>query len=144
MDLSKAFDCLNHDLLMSKLEAYGFSRGALQLLHSYLDRRKQRVKVNGSFSTWKETTAGVPQGSVLGPLLFNIYLNDMFLFVLDSKICNYADDTAIYVCNRNHENITNRLENETKILSEWFQNNCMKLNVEKCHLMIFGGKSDSL
>ena len=144
MDLSKAFDCLNHDLLIAKLEAYGFGRGALQLIHSYLDRRKQRVKVNGSFSTWKETSAGVPQGSVLGPLLFNIYLNDLFLFVLDSKICNYADDTTIYVCDRDHENIINRLENETLILSEWFQNNYLRLNGEKCHLMIFGEKSNDL
>ena len=66
MDLSKAFDCLNHDLLIANLEANGFGRGALQLIQSYLDRRKQRVKVNGSFSTCKETSASVPQGSVPG------------------------------------------------------------------------------
>ena len=77
-------------------------------------------------------------------LLFNIYLNDLFLFVSDSKICNYADDTTIYVCDRDHENIINRLENETLILSEWFQNNYMRLNGEKCHLMIFGEKSNNL
>ena len=144
MDLSKAFDCLNHDLLIAKLEAYGFGKGALQLIHIYLDRRKQRVKVNGSFSTWKDTSAGAPQGSILGPLLFNIYLNDLFLFVSDSKICKYADDTTIYVCDRDHENIINRLENEILILSEWFQNNYMRLNSEKCHLMIFGEKSNNL
>ena len=103
------------------------------------------MKVNGPFSTWRETSVGVPQGSVLGPLLFNIYLNDLFLFVNDSNICNYADDTTIYVCDRNNKNVLNRLENETQILSEWFQNNCMKLNGDKCHLMIFGEKSnDSL
>ena len=70
MDLSKAFDCLNHDLLIAKLEAYGFSRGALRLIHSYLNRRKQRVKVNGAFSTWIETSVGVLQESVLGRLLY--------------------------------------------------------------------------
>ena len=74
---------------MAKLEAHGFSRGALQLIHSYLNRRKQRVKVNGDFSTLIET--GVPHGSVLAPFLFNIYLNDLFMFVTDCKICNYAD-----------------------------------------------------
>ena len=97
-----------------------------------------------SFSTWRETSVGVPQGSVLGPLLFNIYLNDLFLFVNDSNICSYADDTTIYVCDRNNENVINRLENEAQILSEWFQNNCMKLNGDKCHLMIFGEESNDL
>ena len=144
MDLSKAFDCLNHDLLIAKLEAYGFNKRALQLIYSYLNGQKQRVKVNGSFSTWRETSVGVPQGSVLGPLLFNIYLYDLFLFVNDSNICNYADDTTIYVCDRNNENVINRLENETQILSDWFQNNCMKLNGDKCHLMIFGEKGNDL
>ena len=144
MDLSKAFDCLNHDLLIAKLEAYGFSRGALWLIQSYLNRRKQRVKVNGSFSTWIETSVGVPQGSVLGPLLFNIYLNDLFMFVTDCKIRNYADDTTIYVCDDNHENVLNKVESETLILSEWFRNNYMKLNGDKCHLMIFSQKSNDL
>ena len=69
MDLSKAFGCLNHELLIAKLSAYGFSPNALQLIHSELSERKQRVKLNGSFSTWRETMLGVPQGSVLGPLV---------------------------------------------------------------------------
>ena len=68
MDLSKAFDCLNHELLIAKLEAYGFSRSALKLVYDYLSNRKQRVKINGSFSSWQESIKGVPQGSVLGPL----------------------------------------------------------------------------
>ena len=106
------------------------------IINSYLNRQKQRVKVNGAFGMWIETSVGVPQGSVLGPLLFNIYLNDLFMFVTDCKICNYSDDTTIYVCDANHKNVINRLESETLILSEWFQNNYMKLNGDKCHLMI--------
>ena len=143
-DLSKAFDCLNHGLLIAKLNAYGFSTSALRLIHSYLNERKQRVKINGSFSTWKETTIGVPQGSVLGPLLFNIYLNDLFMFVNDAQICNYADDTTIYACDSNIESIIETLESDALKIAEWFRNNCMKLNEDKCHLMVFGDKSNDI
>ena len=97
IDLSKAFDCLDHDLLLAKLDAYGFSRNALKLICSYLSERRQRVKVNGTFSTWCYSKMGVPQGSVLGPVLFNIFINDIFYLVNDTEVCNYADDTTLYV-----------------------------------------------
>ncbi len=144
MDLSKAFDCLNHELLIAKLSAYGFSVSALRLIHSYLSERKQRVKINGSFSTWRETVIGVPQGSVLGPLLFNIYLNDLFMFVKDTQICNYADDTTIYASANNIESVIKTLESDALKITKWFPNNCMKLNEDKCHLMVFGDKSNNV
>ena len=97
-DPSKAFDCLNHELLIAKLNAYGFSRYALLFSHSYVTNREQRVKVNGSFTTWTETLLGVPQGSVFGPILINEYLNDIFMFLEQTKVCNYADDTTIHAC----------------------------------------------
>ena len=97
MDLSKAFDTINHELLIAKLHAYGFSKNSLSIILSYLSDRWQRVKINATFSSWKELIQGIPQGSVLGPLLFNIYLNDLF-FILTSCICNFADDTTPYVC----------------------------------------------
>ena len=75
-DLSKAFDCIPHDLIIAKLEAYGFHIDALKLIHDYLSNRKQRVKVNDAYSSWKDIFYGVPQGSILGLLLFNIHLCD--------------------------------------------------------------------
>ena len=92
MDLSKAFDCIRHDLLIAKLHAHGFSRDALLLVHSYLENRQQGVKINGSFSSYKHLQLGVPQGSVRGPLFFNIYINDLLLSIQETDICNYADD----------------------------------------------------
>ena len=103
MDLSKAFDSLNHDLMIAELNAYGFSRSALKFTLSYITQRKQRVKIDGSFSEWKTTSVCVPQGSVLGSLLFNIYINDMFMFISNSHICNYPDDTTLYVIDQEIE-----------------------------------------
>ena len=80
-DLSKAFDCLDHELLVAKLEACGFDFQSLAYIYSYLSHRKQRTKVNKTFSAWSDIKSGVPQGSILGPLLYNVYVNDMFYFV---------------------------------------------------------------
>ena len=144
MDLSKAFECLNHELLGAKFEAYGFSRNALTFIHSYLYKRKQRVKVNGSFSAWKYIDQGVPQGSVLGPLLFNIYINDLLMLVPDIDICNYADDTTIYVSDTDTIHILNKLESSISTVASGFTDNCMRINREKCDFMVFGDQSNDL
>ena len=136
MDLSKAFDCLNHDLLIAKLHAYGFSKSSLKLIMSYLRDRWQRTKINTSFSSWTELLEGVPQGSVLGPLLFNIYLNDLFWICNDVDICNFADDTTFNTSDQDLNIMIEKLESVSLKAIHWFRLNYMKLNEEKCHLLV--------
>ena len=131
MDLSKAFDTLNHDLLIAKLGAYGFETDALRYMKSYLTNRKQRVRVNKTFSEWERITTGVPQGSILGPLPFNIFLNDLFLFISNSSLSNYADDYTLYTFGDNLKKINDNLRNI-------FYENYMVLNAGKCHFMCLG------
>ena len=110
MDLSKAFDTLNHDLLIAKLGAYGFETDALRYMKSYLTNRKHRVTVNKCFIEWESITTGVPQGSILGPLLFKIFLNDLFFFVSNLSLSKHADDNTLYTFGYNLKKIKDNLE----------------------------------
>ena len=89
---------MNHDLLLAKLHAYGFDRDSLKVLHSYLCNRYQRTKINKSFSSWSEIVFGVPEGSVLDPLLFDIYINDLFYMTELTAVCSFAYDTTSVSC----------------------------------------------
>ena len=135
-DLSKAFDCLDHELLIAKLNAYGFHLSALKLIHDYLSNRKQRTKINSTYSTWHEILFGVPQGSILGPLLFNIYLIDLFFVIEDTDIASYADDNTLYIIDDTVEGVIKSLEEVSKKLFKWFDDNLMKSNADKCHLLV--------
>ena len=138
MDLSKAFDTLNHDLLLAKLKAYGFDAKSVAFLKSYLSDRQQRCKIDDTFSDWQKLIAGVPQGSILGPLLFNIFINDLFLIIENCTLCNYADDNTLYACRQNLDDVIVALQKDFCKLSEWFHNNSMVLNPEKCYFMVLG------
>ena len=109
-DLSKAFDCLPHDLFVAKLSAYGFDNKALRFTYDNLKNRKQRTKISRVYRCWQKILYGVPQGSILGPLLFNIDLCDMFFFLDEYDIANYADDSTPYVSGRNIEEAIASLE----------------------------------
>ena len=110
MELSKALDTMNHELLIAKLYAYGFSIDGLEVLLNYLHDRWERVKINTNFSSWTQLLQGVPQGSVLGPILFNIYISDTFFALKGVHICNFTDDTTPYVCDLTLKTVIETLE----------------------------------
>jgi len=138
MDLSKAYDCLPHELLIAKLAAYGVGHHSLTLLNDYLTKRLQRTKFGTSFSDWLEVLLGIPQGSILGPLLFNIFINDLLFFIEGSDICNFADDNTLYAFGKSVNEVRSVLENEIVNVLNWFKNNSMTANPEKFQIMFLG------
>ena len=138
VDLSKTFDTLDHFLLIAKLEAYGFDNLSLEFMKNYLTNRKQRCKFGNSFSVWRKITSGVPQGSVLGPLLFNIFINDIFLFAKNSTLCNCADDNAQFSCEKTFDQVINNLRTDFHTLKVWLFDNVLVFNPKKCHFMTRG------
>ena len=117
-DLSKAFDYLPHELFIAKLDAYSFDKSSLKLIQNYFSNRNQRVNINDRYSSWRQILFRVPQGSILGPLLFNIFICDMFYFLEDFDIANYADDSTPYCAGKSAEFVANNLEQSSAILFE--------------------------
>ena len=144
IDLSKAFNTLNHKLLIAKLSAYSFNNESLKLIQSYLTNRWQRTKKIKSFSRWTQLLKGVPQGSVLGALPFHIYLNDLIFLVDYTEVCNFAVDTPFFACDIDLGSLINGLGHDSFLATEWFQNSYMKLSEDKCHLLAGGYRHESI
>ena len=140
IDFSKAFDMVEHDVLLKKLECYGIRGVALQWFKSYLSDREQFVNVNNSKSSMKPLKYGVPQGSILGPLLFVIYINDMPNVSKLATFILYADDANIIISGTTMSEIETELAKLTNDLVRWVDINGLKLNLKKTNYMVFSKK----
>ena len=96
MDLSKASDCIPHELPIAKIDSFGLDKTSLRLMLDYLTNCKQRTKIGSAFSTWYDISTGVAQGSIIGPLLFIIFINALSFFITESEVCNFADDNTLH------------------------------------------------
>ena len=137
IDLEKAFDTVNHEILLSKLEHYGIRGVANEWFRSYLTSRSQRVKLDGETSNYLGINCGVPQGSILGPLLFLIYINDMYKAVKHSSIHHFADDTNLLCSDKNPEILKKKMNEDLKLIFEWLCANRLSLNVDKTEFIVF-------
>ena len=143
MDLSKAFDTINHDLLLAKLKAFGFSINALDLMCSCLKNRRQSVQINNNFSSAKKVHGGVPQGYIDGPLFFYLFINESVLFLTNKFLSNYTDDNNLYSIGKDRKIIKNLRRKDFRVLTEWSFENYMILNQIKYHHMCIGRNTEN-
>ena len=125
MDLLKAFDCIPLDLLIAKLHAYGFSENNLTFFYSYLKWRNENVKINNTYSLFKELISGSAAGSILGPFLFNIFINDLSLWLSTADLHNFADNNTILAFSKDLKELINNFEDAPEFAIKWFANNCI-------------------
>ena len=138
LDLAKAFDCVNHDILLDKLARYGVVNNAYAWFESYLCGRQQAVKFDGCLSAWGPVRIGVPQGSILGPLLFSIFVNDLPSVVNHAQINMFADDTELHCSGEDLPSVQNDLQSDLHRVQNWLQANRLQLNISKSVMMLIG------
>ena len=139
LDFRKAFDKVPHKSLIAKIRSLGIIDELGDWIEDWLNDRKQRVVINGTSSGWREFTSGVPQGSVLGPLLFIIYINDLDLGLV-SKMSKFADDTKMGI-NADSDAVVKQLQEDLRKVGEWWKKWQMPFNLEKCKIMHIGHKN---
>ena len=144
VDLQKAFDTVEHDILLAKLEHYSIHGMANNWFKSYLFNRKQFVSINGHISNQTSVKYGVPQGSVLGPLLFLIYINDLNLTIKFCKFHHFADDTNLLHFSKSVNKLNKYVNLDMKNLTDWLNTNKISLNVKKTEVVIFKYKKKKL
>ena len=140
LDLKKAFDTVNHNILLNKLNTFNLADQSISWFKNYLQDRFQSVKHQGETSSKLPLTCGVPQGSILGPLLFILYINDLSNYLIDSSISLYADDTALYATATTQVELMLNFRVELTIVTEWLKANRLTLNAKKTKYVIFGTK----
>ena len=136
MDMSKAFDSLVPYLLLSKLRAYGLSDSSVSLLESFFTGRKSRVRLGNVTSDWKSISRGCPQGSSLGPVLWNLYQNDVFYESTKSQLSAYADDHQLYLSDHDPGKVIGGLEEDGKVIPDWYKSNHLTGNLFKYQVLI--------
>ena len=141
IDFRKAFDCVQHDVLINKLKDLDLHYSVIEWARSYLTGRQQRVLANDVFSEYKCVSQGVPQGSVLGPLFYIIYANDLSRIFKHCKFALYADDTVLYTACNNFEDSVANLQRDITLLGSWCVANGIMVNTTKTKVMVFGSNS---
>lgn len=144
IDLKKAFDTVSHKLLLNKLENMGLSGSALGIYQSYLSNRKQVVRVGRTISDTHDVICGIPQGSILGPLLFLVYVNDIHQAGLQGHITLYADDTSLFYFGNKMNELAEKAQRDLNILHGWFQTNLLTINITKTKYIIFKNKNKQI
>ncbi len=138
LDLKKAFDTVDHSLLLTKLKSYGITEVELGWFGNYLTDRKQTTEIDCTKSEYMAITCGVPQGSILGPLLFSIFINDLPSVVKQSQVILYADDTALIYSGKTNTEISKVLNSELTAIKQWLDNSKLTLNIKKSKSMLIG------